>query len=498
MAISREIIISRFVKQHGNTYDYSSVVFKNAVTSVTIICMKHGPFDQYIYNHAKGVGCPVCAVDVRREKRLSTESHISSRVKELFGEKYPYDLSTLKRLDNGRIQLLCSEHGEFTVSLSNIYGGKGCPKCGEISRGHYKNSDRSVISRKIADARIEKRRNAIVRLAKEIHGDRYDYDTDTYKNAKSKMRIVCRQHGEFFQTAGHHLDRKQGCPACANTCSKGESELFDFVLSLGVEAEKRNRKIIPPYELDVFIPSRNIAIEYHGLHWHADDMGGTSLKTKWQLCQEKGIRLIQIFEDEWLTRRHVVEDLLRASLGLREVKNARTLTTKIITKEEAKSFLEQWHIAGYARSELHFALCDESNIVSVLTTAKPRFGNEDLEIVRFASSCHVRGGFRKLFSWVLETTDPQSVVSFADLRFGTGHTYVDAGFNDMGITQADYWWFKGQERLTRYKTQKHRLKVDKRFSEFYKDDSTEREICTAAGYRKITGIGHRKFIWNRS
>lgn len=468
-------------EKFGNRFSYEKSKYLNSQKKLLITCRIHGDVEVSPASFLSSkFGCPKCGIAARGESKRKGNAEIIKRLIEIHGNTYDFSkVTTDKRHDT--VEILCKKHGWVKTDLGNLLKGqRGCVSC----RGEN----------------IALAKNGMAALKKAIanRSSNYEYDIETFKNYLTPMRIVCQSHGEFWQTPGNHFHQEQNCPACANTCSKGESELFDFVLSLGVEAEKRNRKIIPPYELDVFIPSRNIAIEYHGLHWHADDMGGTSLKTKWQLCQEKGIRLIQIFEDEWLTRRHVVEDLLRASLGLREVKNARTLTTKIITKEEAKSFLEQWHIAGYARSELHFALCDEENIVSVLTTAKPRFGNEDLEIVRFASSCHVRGGFRKLFSLALETTNPQSVVSFADLRFGTGNTYADAGFNDMGITQADYWWFKGQERLTRYKTQKHRLKVDKRFSEFYKDDLTEREICTAAGYRKITGIGHRKFIWNRN
>lgn len=473
--------------------DFSKSKYTGCLDFIVAVCPTHGEISKKA-SHWNVNGCPKCGMD---RMKLPNKGKISGLLKvasaklekaKTAWEKFAIENSewldtSMAKYEGTRkkIEVRCKIHDltykTYPRALTNQ--GSGCYLCGiEKIKLRAHTEEQNLVK------------------ARFVHGDRYTYISIPGR-IHEKAVILCKVHGKFEQSFHNHV-QGMGCPACANTCSKGESELFDFVLSLGVEAEKRNRKIIPPYELDVFIPSRNIAIEYHGLHWHADDMGGTSLKTKWQLCQEKGIRLIQIFEDEWLTRRHVVEDLLRASLGLREVKNARTLTTKIITKEEAKSFLEQWHIAGYARSELHFALCDEENIVSVLTTAKPRFGNEDLEIVRFASSCHVRGGFRKLFSLALETTNPQSVVSFADLRFGTGNTYADAGFNDMGITQADYWWFKGQERLTRYKTQKHRLKVDKRFSEFYKDDLTEREICTAAGYRKITGIGHRKFIWNRS
>jgi hypothetical protein len=275
------------------------------------------------------------------------------------------------------------------------------------------------------------------------------------------MRIICPTHGEFWQTPGNHFHQEQDCPKCfpANKTSTGEQELFDFVKTLWSDAENRNRKVIQPKEIDIFIPSRNVGIEYNGLHWHADDRSSTTLKTKWELCRGKGVRLIQIFEDEWLNRRYVVEDLIRAVLGLRDVRNARDLTVKVIEKNAAKEFLENWHISGYTRSTNHYGAFDDDTLVAVLTTSKSRFDTNDVEIVRFASSCHIRGGFKKMFNHVIREEQPSSVISYADLRFGTGNTYVDAGFEDRGVTTPDYWWFKYGERLPRYRTQKQNLKT---------------------------------------
>ena len=53
-----------------------------------------------------------------------------------------------------------------------------------------------------------------IEKAKEIHGNKYNYSKVDYKNAKTKICIICPIHGEFYQTPDHHL-QGQGCPKCS-------------------------------------------------------------------------------------------------------------------------------------------------------------------------------------------------------------------------------------------------------------------------------------------
>lgn len=49
--------------------------------------------------------------------------------------------------------------------------------------------------------------------SKQIHGDKYDYSKVNYINNKTKICIICPEHGEFWQTPSNHLQGK-GCPEC--------------------------------------------------------------------------------------------------------------------------------------------------------------------------------------------------------------------------------------------------------------------------------------------
>lgn len=82
--------------------------------------------------------------------------------------------------------------------------------------------------------------------------------------------------------------------------SKGELELFDFIKNQYSDAKSGDRKQIWPMELDIYIPSLNIGIEYDGDYWHSlPDMIERD-EEKNNLCKEKNINLIRVKESDWL------------------------------------------------------------------------------------------------------------------------------------------------------------------------------------------------------
>jgi hypothetical protein len=67
-----------------------------------------------------------------------------------------------------------------------------------------------------------------IEKAKQIHGNKYDYSKVEYKNAKTKVIIVCSTHGEFEQLANSHISNTQprGCAECGKNLKKNTTEKF--------------------------------------------------------------------------------------------------------------------------------------------------------------------------------------------------------------------------------------------------------------------------------
>lgn len=124
--------------------------------------------------------------------RLSTADFIAkARVKH--GDKYDYS-KTVYINQTTDVIIICPEHGEFKQRPNNHYMGAGCPICS----GNKKSNTVDFIAK-----------------AQGVHGNKYDYTKTDYINSKSKVIIICPEHGEFLQTPDKHL-QGQGCPECSN------------------------------------------------------------------------------------------------------------------------------------------------------------------------------------------------------------------------------------------------------------------------------------------
>ena len=201
-------------KVHGDKYDYSNVNYESMSKKVCIICKEHGEFWQTPYTHLNGHGCSKCAYKGNRQRHYYSQDEIIVKIKSLFGERYSFEKVVYKAM-KVPIILVCHEkdehgieHGEFSMRPDNIFSGKqGCPKC-------YDNR-RSRLQRKTLEVFVEE--------AKKVHGELYEYHKVEYVNTNSKVCIVCKIHGDFWQTPTNHLKGK-GCPYCSGNAKKWNKE----------------------------------------------------------------------------------------------------------------------------------------------------------------------------------------------------------------------------------------------------------------------------------
>lgn len=110
----------------------------------------------------------------------------------------------------------------------------------------------------------------------------------------------CKQ--EFYHTYQNGMIPK--CKNCDNTKFKGlENELYNYLIILfpNQEIKRNDRTCISPYEVDFYIPSKKLAIEFNGAYWHSEKMGKSSKYhlDKFRKAKEKGIDLIHIWEWEY-------------------------------------------------------------------------------------------------------------------------------------------------------------------------------------------------------
>jgi hypothetical protein len=118
-------VIDNFKKVHGDKYDYSLFNYiRNRVPS-TIICSKHGDFQQDASSHLKGSGCPKCS----NNKRLTNKEFIDY-VSKIHSKEYNYDEVDYKSMHK-KVKIKCPEHGFFEQTPYSHRNGSGCPKCNQ-------------------------------------------------------------------------------------------------------------------------------------------------------------------------------------------------------------------------------------------------------------------------------------------------------------------------------------------------------------------------------
>jgi len=192
-----EQFIENSKKMHGNKYDYSLVDYKKNNIKVKIICIKHGIFEQTPNDHKK-CGCPKC-------HKIQLGDFIV-RANKIHNNLYNYDLVTEIKNNKQKIKIKCLKHGLFEQYVFVHLNGSGCKKC----------SDESFATKT----------HEFIKNAKKMHGDKYDYLLVYYKNAHTKVKIICPIHGEFEQIPNSHLNG-HGCPRCGGTNKKTKEEFIE-------------------------------------------------------------------------------------------------------------------------------------------------------------------------------------------------------------------------------------------------------------------------------
>ena len=313
----------------------------------------------------------------------------------------------------------------------------------------------------------------------------------------NKCKYEFKRHVSMFHASNFHT---RICSQCypKSYISAAENEIYQFILQYKTNVIISDRSLIAPFEIDIFLPIEKIAFEYCGLYWHSEIAGKNQWyhKTKMENCIKNDVRLITIFEDEWLNKSIIVKSMIKNILKQNStIINGRSCEIKQISQQESSIFLNENHIQGNGRSSIKYGLFFNNELVSVMIFIKgeiSRKNEDDWEINRFASKLGytVRGGASKLFSRFLKDHSPEKVISYADLRWGNGNVYSNLGFRLSGIAIPGYWYFHPNE-MKRY----HRFALRKTPND--PTDKTEWEIRQEQGWNRIWDCGHAKWIWQR-
>ena len=485
--MNKDNFINFFIKKHGYRFDYSKSLYKKSNENITIICPEHGEFKTTPTNHlqTKSGGCPLCNPNYKP----TTDEWIKI-AKNINGNKYDYSKVIYENAHNP-VTLICPEHGEFEITPHSHLRGCGCNIC--------------AIEKRADDATSTL--DEFIKKAKEIHGDKYDYSKSVYVKSNIPLIITCPKHGDFSLQPNRHISSQNGCPKCSHVISRSETEIVNYIKEIvndDCEIITNDRTVLKGKELDIYIPSKKIAIEFNGLYWHSEKKicNKISHVEKTNICADLGIRLIHIFEDEWIYQQDLCKSRLKNILGYNIKENkiyARKCIVKQLPHKDISQFLKENHMQGDLKSKYNYGLYYNDELVSVMTFGKLRknLGSKHkenvYEMLRFCNKLNynVIGAASKLQKAFINDYKPIEIISYADRRWSNGNLYEKLGYTFIKNTQPNYFYVIKNKRHNRFAFRKDVL-----ISKYgCPKEMTEKEFCEKQGWYRIYDCGSKLFSY---
>lgn len=543
-----ESYIAMVSEIHSSKYDYNKTTFVDYKTTITVICPLHGEFYPTAGNHKK-TGCPQC-YEARRGPTMP-EAEFRKRL----SEKYSHiTLVGAYTTASEKTLLACTHHGLFKIAPTRaLQWAHACPICAKGSIAKHR-ADRNAPKIERALSSLPKHIKPVgtprgwsvkSTLCCEYHGEfdialnrvegldfvcnecakaglkgeqRTDYadyaaklarlfpnppspitlDPDYYDiNVGTKVvNLICETHGPFTRnrsTVNNGIVTP--CPYCkTHGASSTELAVVEFLRQY-TECAQGVRNVISPMEIDCWVPQHRLAVELCGLYWHSERKLPNDYHTKkLERCDKAGVRLVQIFEDEWVNKQPICQSILRNALGMTQNRfYARALQMCAVEGGRAKLFLEENHIQGYTPASHYLGLFAQDELIALASFSFNRLKKDsEWELVRYCSKLNtsVLGGLSKLVHHFLKSQQLPSLISYCCLRWFDGSGYLAAGFKLEGRTKPSYFYTKGSFRLSRYSAQKHKLH---KLLDHFDPKMTEVENMAANDYYRVFDCGNLLF-----
>lgn len=304
-----------------------------------------------------------------------------------------------------------------------------------------------------------------------------------YKNRMSVSRVVkravtpdfIREHRKSSNTVNYDIDNTSVYNTLRRLIRSYNSHLpilDEFSQYAGLNLD-RDAGVISGSEIEILVIPNSII--------YADErsLAGEFIR------QDDNIKRVVFFLDELIDNPHLLLSMISArinTLGSRIY--ARKCSVEQVDGSVARKFFSENHISGHVKSEAYIGLTYLDTMVAMISIRKPYTSKYDnhIEIARFATKVgtSVVGGFSRLLKATKSLYQGKvgHILSYCDLRYGSGGVYDKSGFIEIGRTKPDYCYTDGVHRYHRFK---------------YRADSgtSEREIAASAGVFRMYGAGSK-------
>lgn len=237
------------------------------------------------------------------------------------------------------------------------------------------------------------------------------------------------------------------CIPLRDGSSEAEKELLGFIKKHynGIIIEK-DRSILKPKELDIYLPDINLAFEFNGTYWHNElYVPKNHHLEKTEKCFENGIHLIHVFEYEWMYKKEIVQSYIFNLLNISNKLIINNYIIKEVSIKDSKQFLEKNHIYGYSKSSIKLGFYFENKLVSLMTFEKLRNNATDRFDYKILKFCDILNfsiidSAAKIFDYFLNKYQPNEIICCDNRYWSNGDFYKKLGFKLDYITKPNYYF----------------------------------------------------------
>lgn len=317
---------------------------------------------------------------------------------------------------------------------------------------------------------------------------------DQHITQEKPLYVIASELGVGDLTVGNYL-HEHGISTQSFQHSQWEVEIASFLDKHNIEYITNDRTIIAPKELDFVLPKFNMAIELCGVYWHTERQYRIDKRyhaNKQTLCDKQSIRLLTIFEDEWVANKQMILTKLLHILQLSDEVKVYGRQTKIvsdISTSTRRKFFDDNHIQGDGQGSICIGLVSNGNVVAMGLFKKRSQTSYYLD--RYATSVIVCGGFTKIIKYFEKHTNYETLVTFADNRWSEGKLYTDAGFDLDAHIEPDYTYVRNGKRIHKFNFRHKQLA---KILPNYDATLSERDNCKQHGLYRIWDCGKKRYI----
>jgi hypothetical protein len=219
--------------------------------------------------------------------------------------------------------------------------------------------------------------------------------------------------------------------------SSSENELREYIESLGFITKTKR---INNLEIDIFISEKSVGFEFNGSYWHSDKIKKKNYHyNKTTIFQNNDIRIIHIWEHEWVNEQERIKSYIKSQLGLYEKHVfAKECEVKEIDSQIVMPLLE-YHQQEITPNNIYIGLFHNEELVLMMSFSMiDNKWNVKEDICK--DNYNITDGKSKVFNYFVDKYEPQNVTVCVDRSKFTGKSYQNMGFKLDHINPSKYDW----------------------------------------------------------